>query len=96
MSSHVTTRSGQLEGESFGGGVRFRGIPFAQPPIGRLRFRAPEPLEPWTGLRNARDYGPSAPQIGPVNRMIRGLIGAAGSRQSQDCLYLNEIGRAHV
>ncbi|MBK7949682.1 MAG: carboxylesterase/lipase family protein [Deltaproteobacteria bacterium] len=89
MSSTVSTRSGQLEGESFGGGVRFRGVPFAKPPIGPLRFRAPEPPEPWTGVRDARDYAPSAPQIGPVNRIIRGLIGAAGSRQSQDCLYLN-------
>ena len=89
LSSHVSTRSGQLEGETYAGGVRFRGIPFAQPPIGALRFRAPVPPEPWSGLRNARDYGPSAPQIGPVNRVIRSLIGAAGSRQSQDCLYLN-------
>lgn len=89
MSHHVTIRSGQLEGETFGGGVRFLGIPYAQPPIGALRFRAPEPPEPWSGLRSAREYGPSAPQIGPVNRIIRGLIGAAGSRQSQDCLYLN-------
>ena len=89
LSSHVSTRSGQLVGETYVGGVRFRGIPFAQPPIGALRFRAPVPPEPWSGLRNARDYGPSAPQIGPVNRVIRSLIGAAGSRQSQDCLYLN-------
>lgn len=89
MSSSISTRSGRLEGETYAGGVRFRGIPFAKPPIGALRFRAPVPPEPWTGLRDARDYGPSAPQIGPVNRVIRSLIGAAGSRQSQDCLYLN-------
>jgi carboxylesterase type B len=89
LTSHVATRSGRLEGETYGGGVRFRGIPFAKPPIGALRFRAPEPPDPWSGLRDARDFGPSAPQIGPVNRVIRSLIGAAGSRQSQDCLYLN-------
>jgi len=89
LTSTVSTRSGRLEGETFAGGVRFRGIPFAAPPIGRLRFRAPEPPSPWNGVRDAREYGPSAPQIGPVNRMIRSLIGAAGSRQSQDCLYLN-------
>lgn len=89
MSNQVSTRSGRLEGESFGGGLRFLGIPFAKPPVGPLRFRAPEPPESWQGVREAREYGPSAPQIGPVHRLIRGVIGAAGSRQSQDCLYLN-------
>lgn len=89
LTSQVSTRSGRLEGATFTGGVRFLGIPFAEPPVGRLRFRAPEPPTPWPGVRDAREYGPSAPQIGPVNRMIRGLIGATGSRQSQDCLYLN-------
>jgi para-nitrobenzyl esterase len=68
---------------------RFRGIPFARPPVGDLRFRSPEPPEPWIGVREAKEYGPSAPQVGPVNRLIRTVIGAAGRRQSQDCLYLN-------
>jgi len=57
--------------------------------MGPLRFEAPQPPESWMGIRSANAYGSSAPQIGPVNRMIRGVIGAAGSRQSQDCLYLN-------
>jgi para-nitrobenzyl esterase len=68
---------------------RFKGIPFARPPVGKLRFRAPEPPESWVGTREAKDFGPSSPQVGPVNRLIRSVIGAAGSRQSQDCLYLN-------
>jgi len=68
---------------------RFKGIPFARPPVGELRFRAPEPVESWVGVREAKDFGASAPQVGPVNRLIRSVIGAAGNRQSQDCLYLN-------
>lgn len=89
MASIASTRQGRLEGESHGGVQRFRGIPFARPPIDSLRFRPPEPVEPWSGTRPARAFGPAAPQIGPVSRVIRTIIGAAGSRQSQDCLYLN-------
>ena len=89
LGSIVSTRQGKLEGETHSGGERFKGIPFARPPIGPLRFQAPESPETWSGVREATAFGPSAPQIGPVNRMIRSIIGAAGSRQSQDCLYLN-------
>jgi len=71
------------------GGESFKGIPFARPPSGSLRFQAPESPESWSGIREAKSYGAAAPQIGPVNRMIRSVIGASGSRQSQDCLYLN-------
>ena len=67
----------------------FKGIPYARPPIGKLRFQAPEPMKTWRGVRLARAYGPAAPQIGPVHRLIRTIIGAAGSKQSQDCLHLN-------
>ncbi len=67
----------------------FKGIPYAQPPVGKLRFQAPQAMKKWRGVRLARSFGPSAPQIGPVNRLIRTIIGAAGSKQSQDCLYLN-------
>jgi para-nitrobenzyl esterase len=89
LSVIVSTRYGQLQGEREQKIDRFRGIAFARPPVGDLRFRAPEPPESWPGVRDAKDYGPSSPQVGPVNRVIRGMIGAAGSRQSQDCLYLN-------
>ena len=36
----------------------FRGIPYAKPPIGELRFRAPEPVEPWEGVLECKDFGP--------------------------------------
>ena len=89
MASIVSTKYGKFKGETTRSGERFTGIQFAQAPIGPLRFQAPVPPAPWSGVKEATAYGPAAPQIGPVNRIIRGIIGAAGSRQSQDCLYLN-------
>jgi len=89
LGSIVSTRQGKLKGETHRWGEQFKGIRFAQPPIGPLRFQAPEPPKSWDGIRKATAFGSAAPQIGPVNRIIRGIIGAAGRRQSQDCLYLN-------
>jgi para-nitrobenzyl esterase len=43
----------------------FRGIPFAEPPVGALRFGAPEPAQPWDGVRDAVAFGPAAPQAVP-------------------------------
>jgi para-nitrobenzyl esterase len=72
--------SGQVEGD-----LRvFRGIPCAAPPIGALRWRPPQPVRPWTGVRVCTSFGPSCPQAGAPDR--RGPL--AGS-QSEDCLYLN-------
>jgi para-nitrobenzyl esterase len=89
MQTTVATPSGALEG-SAGRGVRvFKGIPYARPPLSGLRFRAPEPVVPWTGVRSARSFGSAAPQVGPANRLIRQFIGVADVAQSQDCLYLN-------
>ena len=68
------------------GGHTWLGIPFAAPPVGELRWRAPRPPSAWTGTRNALLPGEPCLQYGsPL-----GGIGAAGSRQgSEDCLYLN-------
>jgi para-nitrobenzyl esterase len=89
MKGIARTRQGSVEGGQHRKVWAYRGIPFARPPVDALRFAAPEPPEPWTGVRRAKEFGPSAPQIGPVNRFIRTVIAAAGSTQSQDCLYLN-------
>jgi para-nitrobenzyl esterase len=63
----------------------FRGIPYAQPPLGALRFAAPRPPEPWSGTRDASAFGASAPQ-NPVALPLPGLdVGATG----EDCLVLN-------
>ncbi|MDB4986599.1 MAG: Carboxylic ester hydrolase [Myxococcaceae bacterium] len=90
----VETQQGKLEGEQRGAHSVFRGIPYATPPVGRLRFRAPEPAEPWTGVRQARVYAASALQ----GAAFAPGVGAEGPT-SEDCLYLNvftkAVGAAH-
>jgi len=67
--------------------VEFRGIPYARPPVGGLRFCAPRPEEPWAGLRLAREFGPSAPQR-PLALPLPGMdVGPC----DEDCLFLNVI-----
>ncbi len=89
MTRAVATRTGRVQGSERRGVRIFRGVPFAQPPVDELRFTEPQPAKPWSQVLAAESSGPASPQIGPVNRLIRTLIGAAGSKQSQDCLYLN-------
>jgi para-nitrobenzyl esterase len=67
-------------------GVRsFKGIPFAQPPVGELRWREPQPVKDWTGARNADQFGPRCMQrTGPMaDYWFR------SNGMSEDCLYLN-------
>ena len=89
MSAVAHTRSGRLAGEATRRGLVFRGIPYAEPPVGARRFAAPEPVKPWDGERPATRFGPSAPQGGAQNFLVRRIVGAAQGRQSEDCLYLN-------
>jgi para-nitrobenzyl esterase len=63
----------------------FRGVPFAAPPTGPLRFRPPRPAPRWTGARDASSFGPAAPQS---QRALQ-LPGLEVERTSEDCLYLN-------
>lgn len=77
----VQAGDGTLRGERRGGVARFLGIPYAAPPVGALRWRPPQPVTPWQGVRDALAFGPDFPQAGnPNNR---------APRQDEDCLYLN-------
>src|SRR5260370_20531116 len=60
----VRTAAGLVRGRAEGGVAVFRGIPFAQPPVGDLRFAAPRPARPWDGVREAAMFGPPPPQSG--------------------------------
>ena len=67
-------------------GVRsFKGIPFAQPPTGELRWKAPQPVENWTGVRNADHFGPRCMQRPSPG----GDFWFRSTEMSEDCLYLN-------
>jgi para-nitrobenzyl esterase len=80
----VLTQYGWLEGETRAAHQVFRGIPFAKPPVGTLRMRAPVPPEPWTGVREARAFGPSSLQTTALLSIIN-----VPRPVSEDCLYLN-------
>ncbi len=85
MGTIVETRSGRVEGLTRDGIAEFRGIPYARPPVGNLRFQAPRREEPWVGVRSAREFGPSAPQR-PLALPLPGMdVGPC----DEDCLTLN-------
>jgi len=82
----VKTTNGIVEGTGpQSSGVRmFKGIPFAAPPVGGLRWKAPEPVKDWQGVRQATQFGPRCmqqPIFGDMNFRSNGM--------SEDCLYLN-------
>lgn len=79
--------SGELQGVVDDGVASYKGIPFAAPPVGELRWRPPQPVAPWTGVRSAAEYGADCMQgrFGPPP-----APGAPPVRvPSEDCLYLN-------
>jgi para-nitrobenzyl esterase len=84
----VTTASGQLRGTvRSGGGAEFLGIPYAEPPVGNLRWHEPLPAKPWSGIRDAKSFGAPCAQPmlgGDWNRYD-------AERSKEDCLFLNVI-----
>jgi para-nitrobenzyl esterase len=80
----ATVVSGQLVGRPIpSGGAAFKGVPFAEPPLGDLRWHEPVPVKPWTGARDASAFGRSCvQQISSWNKQE-----AEGNQE--DCLYLN-------
>jgi para-nitrobenzyl esterase len=86
----VQLASGAVRGAVADGVERFLGISYAAPPVGERRFAAPQPVEPWSGVRDATDPGPNAPQfLRPFpNLDVAPLVGTQW-RQGDDFLTLN-------
>ena len=81
----VQTRYGAVQGLRSSAGVRmFRGVPYAAPPIGPLRWKAPQAPASWTGVRRADTFGPRCMQDPVFPDMV-----FRSKRTSEDCLYLN-------
>jgi len=86
MEPRVEIASGRIEGSQEDGVLVFRGIPYARPPQGELRLRAPLPPVPWSGVREAKAFGASAPQ---TPGRLAALLGSPTETYREDCLYLN-------
>ncbi|MEU6047246.1 carboxylesterase/lipase family protein [Streptomyces griseus] len=83
----ATTRHGKIRGRVDRGIASYRGIPYAAAPFGVHRFRAPAPVEPWEGVRDALEFGPTAPQRPyrpPLDRLIPEV-----DVPGDECLNLN-------
>jgi para-nitrobenzyl esterase len=81
----VRTQSGLVQGTMQDGIAVYKGIPFAAPPLGDLRWKAPQPLAAWTGVRNADKFAPACMQI-PI---VMPALGLDPVTVDEDCLYLN-------
>ena len=80
--NQVRVDQGILEGNQRNGVFRFRGIPFAAPPVGERRWAAPQPPAAWDGVRDATQFGNAAIQTVDTGVDL-------GAQPSEDCLYLN-------
>ena len=85
----VKIDSGELEGVVADGVASFKGIPFAAPPVGELRWRPPQPVAQWAAVRQASEFGADCMQgrFGPPPAAVAGA--PAPRVPSEDCLYLN-------
>jgi para-nitrobenzyl esterase len=81
----VHVQSGLVQGTMENGVTTYKGIPFAAPPVGDLRWRAPQPLRAWSGVRNADQFAPACMQVPIVNKDL----GMESVTRNEDCLYLN-------
>jgi para-nitrobenzyl esterase len=83
MPAPVKVEGGLVQGAVESGLTVYRGVPFAAPPVGDLRWRAPEPAAKWEGVRQALKFGPSCVQG------MRAPAAGQGPETGEDCLYLN-------
>lgn len=91
LAESITIDAGPVRGLALGEDKKvhvYRGIPFAAPPVGDLRWREPQPVEHWSEVRDCFEYGASAPQkVSPMLGMFPGM--ALAPPLSEDCLFLN-------
>lgn len=82
----TTLENGVIEGnyDTHTGIQKYFGIPFAKPPVGELRWKAPEPLDSWEGIKITKAFGPR-----PMQAMVFGDMKSRSNGVSEDCLYLN-------
>lgn len=80
----VRIDAGHLRGARDGEVISFKGIPFAAPPVGALRWRAPQPVAGWSGVREAKSFGNAC-----LQPPARSAADALPVPLSEDCLYLN-------
>jgi len=83
----VSTNNGKVQGIEENAYIAFKGIPFAKPPVGELRFKPPVDPEGWEGIRVCDTYGPIEPR--PVSSLGGVVGGSSDTLCSEDCLYLN-------
>jgi para-nitrobenzyl esterase len=84
----VRIESGLLSGETSRDGIvrAFKGVPYAKPPVGELRWRPPQPPTPWSGVRPAKHFGPRCLQ---PSRLPTSIQYFGPEAEGEDCLYLN-------
>ncbi len=80
----VETLNGTIEGINVSGIAEFKGVPFAAPPLGDLRWREPQSVKSWNGIRKADKFGPR-----PMQLNVFGDMNFRSNGMSEDCLYLN-------
>ena len=82
----ITTKNGVIEGnyDTRTGIQKYFGVPFAKPPVGGLRWRAPQPIDNWSGVKETKFFGPR-----PVQKLIWGDMNSRSNGVNEDCLYLN-------
>ena len=82
----VETSNGPVRGYGRRGIIKFKGIPYAAPPVGDLRFKPPAPVEAWSDIRDALEYSPTSPQ---VPSELESMFGEQRPRDEATCLTLN-------